>query len=119
MGPQSAGASPGPVCYGMGNRQPTVTDANLALGYLNPTALAGGAVPIDAAVARRAIEERVARRLASSVHDAAFGVHSIATDSEGNIYTTETYEGKRLQKFVYKGIGPVTARDQGVVWPTQ
>ena len=46
-----------------------------------------------------------------------FGVHSIATDSAGNIYTTETYEGKRLQKFVYKGLGPVTAQDQGVVWP--
>jgi DNA-binding beta-propeller fold protein YncE len=46
-----------------------------------------------------------------------FGVHSIATDSKGNIYTTETYEGKRLQRFVFKGIGPVTRRDQGVVWP--
>lgn len=46
-----------------------------------------------------------------------FGVHSIATDSRGNIYTTETYEGKRLQKFVYKGMGRVTKRDQGVVWP--
>jgi len=45
-----------------------------------------------------------------------FGVHSIATDSKGNVYTTETYEGKRLQKFVYKGMGPV-ARDQGVLWP--
>ncbi|TMH96598.1 MAG: hypothetical protein E6H46_15675, partial [Betaproteobacteria bacterium] len=46
-----------------------------------------------------------------------FGVHSIATDSKGNIYTTETYEGKRLQKFVYKGIGTVVAGDQGVPWP--
>ena len=46
-----------------------------------------------------------------------FAVHSIATDSHGNIYTTETYEGKRLQKFVYKGLGPVTAKNQGVVWP--
>jgi DNA-binding beta-propeller fold protein YncE len=46
-----------------------------------------------------------------------FGVHSIATDSKGNIYTTETYEGKRLQKFVYKGLGPVTKPDQGAPWP--
>src|SRR5207247_9091105 len=45
-----------------------------------------------------------------------FGVHSIATDSNGNIYTTETYEGKRLQKFVYKGLGPVKP-DQGTPWP--
>ena len=46
-----------------------------------------------------------------------FGVHSIATDSKGNIYTTETYEGKRVQKFVYKGLAPVTKKDQGVLWP--
>jgi len=46
-----------------------------------------------------------------------FGVHSIATDSQGNIYTTETYEGKRVQKFVYKGLRAVSRRDQGVVWP--
>ena len=47
-----------------------------------------------------------------------YGVHSIATDSQGNLYTTETYEGKRVQKFVYKGLGPVTNRNQGAVWPT-
>jgi DNA-binding beta-propeller fold protein YncE len=46
-----------------------------------------------------------------------FGVHSIATDSKGNIYTTETYEGKRLQKFVFKGVGAVTGANQGVLWP--
>jgi DNA-binding beta-propeller fold protein YncE len=46
-----------------------------------------------------------------------YGVHSIATDSKGNIYTTETYRGQRVQKFVYKGMGPVTKVDQGVVWP--
>jgi DNA-binding beta-propeller fold protein YncE len=46
-----------------------------------------------------------------------YGVHSIATDSKGNIYTTETYRGQRLQKFIYKGIGPITKKDQGVVWP--
>ena len=46
-----------------------------------------------------------------------YGVHSIATDSQGNIYTTETFEGKRLQKFVYTGMGPVTRENQGVVWP--
>jgi DNA-binding beta-propeller fold protein YncE len=46
-----------------------------------------------------------------------YGVHSIATDSKGNIFTTETYRGQRVQKFVYKGIAPVTKKDQGVVWP--
>jgi hypothetical protein len=46
-----------------------------------------------------------------------YGVHSIATDSRGNVYTTETYRGQRVQKFVYKGMAPVTKKDQGVVWP--
>jgi DNA-binding beta-propeller fold protein YncE len=46
-----------------------------------------------------------------------YGVHSIATDSQGNIYTTETYRGQRVQKFVYRGLAPVTSKDQGVVWP--
>ncbi|MCC6243175.1 MAG: hypothetical protein IT353_10055 [Gemmatimonadaceae bacterium] len=48
-----------------------------------------------------------------------FAVHSIATDSRGNIYTTETYEGKRLQKFTYRGLAPVTKANQGVVWPAR
>jgi hypothetical protein len=48
-----------------------------------------------------------------------YGVHSIATDSKGNIYTTETYRGQRVQRFLYKGLAPVTKEDQGVVWPTK
>ena len=48
-----------------------------------------------------------------------YGVHSIATDSKGNVYTTETYRGQRLQKFVYKGLAPVTKQNQGTVWPTK
>jgi sugar lactone lactonase YvrE len=46
-----------------------------------------------------------------------YGVHSIATDTKGNIYTTETYRGQRVQKFVYKGMAPVTSKDQRVLWP--
>jgi hypothetical protein len=46
-----------------------------------------------------------------------FGVHSIAVDSQGNIYTTETYEGKRVQKFVYRGLAPIPAGAQGAIWP--
>jgi DNA-binding beta-propeller fold protein YncE len=48
-----------------------------------------------------------------------YAVHSIATDSKGNVYTTETYRGQRLQKFVYKGLAPVTKPNQGTVWPTR
>jgi DNA-binding beta-propeller fold protein YncE len=46
-----------------------------------------------------------------------YAVHSIATDSKGNIYTTETYRGQRVQKFVFRGLAPITRKDQGVVWP--
>ena len=46
-----------------------------------------------------------------------FGVHSVAVDSKGNLYTTETYEGKRLQKFHYRGVGPVPMGEQGTPWP--
>jgi hypothetical protein len=46
-----------------------------------------------------------------------YGVHSLATDSKGNLFTTETYRGQRVQKFEYKGLAPVTKQDQGVVWP--
>ena len=46
-----------------------------------------------------------------------YAVHSIATDSKGNVYTTETYRGQRVQKFRYKGLAPVLRKDQGVVWP--
>jgi DNA-binding beta-propeller fold protein YncE len=48
-----------------------------------------------------------------------YAVHSIAVDSKGNLYTTETYRGQRLQKFVFKGVGPVTKTNQGTVWPTK
>ena len=48
-----------------------------------------------------------------------YGVHSIATDSKGNIYTTETYRGQRVQRFLYKGLAAVTKEDQGAVWPAK
>jgi N-methylhydantoinase A len=81
VGPESAGAWPGPVCYGQGNSQPTVTDANVVLGYLNPEALVGGALPIDAAASRAAIAERVAAPLGLGPEEAAHGAHLIAASN--------------------------------------
>jgi N-methylhydantoinase A len=81
VGPISAGAVPGPVCYGQGGTEPTVTDANLVLGYLNPTHLVGGALKIDAAKSRAAIENRIARPLGMSVEVAAHGAHLIAASN--------------------------------------
>ena len=72
---------------------------------------------IDAAIA--SVIDRSAYIAGPEVADFEqwFAVHSIVTDSKGNLYTTETYEGKRVQKFVYKGLAPVTRANQGVLWP--
>ena len=74
VGPQGAGARPGPAAYGLGGEQPTVTDAQLVLGRLRPGPLAGGAVTLDGALARKAVETKLARPLGLSVEDAAAGV---------------------------------------------
>jgi N-methylhydantoinase A len=77
VGPQSAGADPGPVCYGRGGREPTVTDANLVLGYLNPDHFLGGKMTLDKEGAERAIREQIAAPLGLDVAEAAFGIHRI------------------------------------------
>jgi len=74
VGPQGAGARPGPAAYGLGGENPTVTDAQLVLGRLRPGPLAGGAVTLDAALARKAVETKLAKPLGLPVEEAAAGV---------------------------------------------
>ncbi len=81
IGPRSAGAVPGPLCYDLGGFDPTVTDANVILGYSNPHQLAGGAVRLNADRARALFEERIARPLGLSLADAAYGAHLIAASN--------------------------------------
>jgi N-methylhydantoinase A len=81
IGPRSAGAVPGPVAYGLGGEEPTVTDANIVLGYLNPRHLVGGALALDAAKARAALEERIARPLGLALDRAAYGAFLIAASN--------------------------------------
>ncbi|MCK8784378.1 hydantoinase/oxoprolinase family protein [Roseomonas sp. NAR14] len=113
VGPESAGARPGPVCYGLGNEQPTVTDANLALGYLNPTHLVGGQLRIDAERARRAIAERVAAPLGLSVEQAAHGAHLIAASNMIRaIKAVSSERGRDPRRFAlvaFGGNGPLFA----------
>jgi N-methylhydantoinase A len=80
IGPQSAGSAPGPACYGKGGTRPTVTDAALALGYLDPDYFLGGAIALDAAAAEGAIERQVAQKLRLSVPDAAAAILELATE---------------------------------------
>lgn len=106
VGPQSAGADPGPVCYDFGGKEPTITDANVVLGYLNPQSLAGGSVPINAEKARTVIQEKVAKPLKQSLYEAAFGIHTISNATMMRaIKAVTTYRGRDPRDFVMFAFG--------------
>src|SRR5437762_8091046 len=77
-GPESAGASPGPVCYDLGGETPTITDVNVLLGYINPAHLIGGALKLNAAKARAVFGQKIAMPLGMTIEQAAYGAHLIA-----------------------------------------
>ena len=109
VGPQSAGANPGPACYGQGGTQPTVTDANLVLGYLNPKGLLGGRLPLDLEKARKAIKS-VADPLGISVERAAYGMFTIVNSNMVNgIRRVSVERGYDPRDFVLVGAGGATA----------
>jgi len=81
IGPHSAGAAPGPACYDLGGTEPTLTDANVVLGYINPDHLVGGALKLNAPKARSVIAEKVARPLGMTIEEAAWGAHLIAASN--------------------------------------
>ncbi len=113
VGPDSAGADPGPVCYGLGGEQPTVTDAALVLGYLDPSAALGGRVAIDRERARHAIESMIARPLGIGVAEAAYGIIKIiSSHMEGEIrlrLMARGYSPKRFALVPIGGAGPMHA----------
>jgi N-methylhydantoinase A len=81
MGPASAGADPGPACYGKGGELPTTTDANVVLGYLDPDFFAGGRMKLDVAAARRAIDTHIAQPMGLSIEEAAAGMYRVACNN--------------------------------------
>jgi N-methylhydantoinase A len=111
VGPESASSTPGPVCYGRGGEEPTVTDANLVLGYLNAAYFAGGAMRLHAGAAARALEERLARPLGLSLEQAAWGVHAIVnTNMELATRVVSIERGRDprgLTLVAFGGSGPV------------
>src|SRR5436309_7161506 len=111
VGPDSAGAEPGPVCYGRGGSEPTVTDADLVLGYLDPNYFLGGQLAIDLTAARRAIKQRIADPLGISIEEAAWGIHQGVNEGMANAARVHTLErGKdphRFPVFAFGGAGPV------------
>jgi len=113
VGPDSAGSVPGPVCYGRGGTEPTVTDADLLLGYLDPAYFLGGKMQLDVTGARQAIKTHIADKLNLSVEEAAWGIHQIANENMANAARVHVLErGKdprRFPVFAFGGAGPVHA----------
>lgn len=116
VGPRSAKAHPGPICYGRGGREVTVTDANLLLGYLNPQALCGGAFALDSSGVEAAIQEQIARPLGCSVEEAAYGVFRIVNanmnDAIRRVSCDKGLDPRHFEMVVYGGNGPVHAAKQ-------
>ncbi|MCR8549280.1 hydantoinase/oxoprolinase family protein [Salipiger sp. P9] len=106
VGPMSAGAAPGPACYGTGGTEPTVTDANMVLGFLNPEALAGGAVPVDPELSRAALSRVVAEPMGIGLDEAAHGVHElVSTVMMRAVKSVTTFRGRDPRDFAMIAFG--------------
>ena len=106
VGPQSSGADPGPVCYGLGGKEPTITDANLILGRLDPNYFAGGEMTLDAVAANNAISEYCAEPLGLSIEAAAHGIVEIANTAMVNaLRLVSVQRGHDPRDFILMGFG--------------
>jgi N-methylhydantoinase A len=112
VGPESAGAAPGPACYGLGGTRPTVTDANLLLGRLSPQLL-GGRMRLDASAAERAVNETIATPLGLAAAEAADGILAIANATMANavraVTTERGLDPRDFSLVAYGGAGPMHA----------
>jgi N-methylhydantoinase A len=113
IGPKSAGARPGPVCYGAGGTEPTVTDADLVLGYLNPVHLLGGRLAVDTAAARSAIEEQIATPLGIDLVQAAAGIIAVVNNNMAEalriVSVERGHDTRDFSLIAFGGAGPVHA----------
>ena len=113
VGPESAGSDPGPACYNQGGRKPTVTDADLVLGYLNPEYFLGGRQELNVRRAERAIKRHVAQPLDLSVEEAAYRIRELIDGEMGQEIHKQTamkgYDPKEFVLFAFGGAGPVHA----------
>lgn len=113
VGPRSASSVPGPACYGRGGKNPTVTDADLVLGYLDPNYFLGGEMRLDVEASRRAIEEVIAVPLGLTIARAAWGIHRVANEDMANAFRIHAMEhgrdASRYAMLCFGGAGPVHA----------
>lgn len=115
VGPQSAGADPGPACYGKGGMEPTVTDANLILGRLNPDFYVGGEMSLNVDLAKIAITEKIAKPLRLSLEDAAEGILKVVnanmTRAIRRVSVERGHDPRKFSMFCFGGGGPLHATD--------
>ncbi len=113
VGPESAGADPGPACYKQGGKNPTVTDADLVLGYLDPNFFLGGTMALDIDLSKKAIEVKIARPLGTTMVEAAFGIHDLINETMAAAAKTHIAEKGGNPNIVtmsaFGGAGPVHA----------
>jgi N-methylhydantoinase A len=113
VGPRSAGAIPGPACYGRGGERPALTDANLALGYLDPASFLGGRMTVDAQAAQAAIESGVAAALGANIERAAWGIHEVVNENVSGAFRVHASERgvdvRRCTMVAFGGSGPLHA----------
>jgi N-methylhydantoinase A len=113
VGPESAASEPGPVCYGRGGLEPTVTDADLVLGYLNPNYFLGGKMTLDAEAAKNALHHKIGQKLGVSAIDAAIGVHRIVNENMANAARVHIIEKgldpRNYSMMAFGGAGPIHA----------
>ncbi len=116
VGPRSAKAEPGPICYGRGGKEVTVTDANVVLGYINPDSLCGGAFTLNTEHVRSAIDEQIGGPLQLETAEAAYGVYRIVnanmTNAIRRVSSQSGYDPRDFALVVYGGNGPVHAGRQ-------
>jgi len=116
VGPRSAGANPGPACYDRGGTEATVTDANLALGFLNPDYFLGGSMPLNPALAAKAIEENVARSLGISTTEAAQAIYEIVNSNMVDaIHVVTVEQGYDPREFALVAAGGAAPLHTGVL----
>jgi N-methylhydantoinase A len=113
VGPHSAGAFPGPLCYDLGGTEPTITDANVILGYINPAYLVGGALRLNSDKARDVFAETIAKALGLSLAHAAYGAHQIAASNMIRaikaVSTERGRDPRQYALFAFGGNGPLFA----------
>ncbi len=115
VGPESSSADPGPACYGLGGKKPTVTDADAVLGYLNPDFFLGGRMSLDLDAAKEAIRVELAEPMGISVTEAAYGLYRVVNEnmiSATRVHVAERgADARRLKLIAFGGAGPVHAHE--------